>query len=195
MPDPLAAPFTGYQADIRQEWIDYNGHLHDASYAAVLSEANELLLAALGLSADYQARTGRAMYTVESHIRYVAETAGDDRLAAESFLVSADPKRLRVHTALTRRDGTLVATGEHLYLHVDNELDRVIAMPDDRWDAVAATLAAHAALARPGYLGRGIGESGSLCDRVAQPRQLFSLTSRSSLATGSRSGCLRAVLK
>lgn len=160
MPDPLPAPFAGYHSDVRQEWIDYNGHLHDASYAIVLSEANEVLLAALELSEEYQARTGRAMYTVESHIRYLAETAGDDRLAAASFLVAADPKRLRVHTALTRRDGTVVATGEHLYLHVDNEVGRVIPMPADRWDAVAAMLAAHAALARPEYLGRGIGGSG-----------------------------------
>jgi carnitine 3-dehydrogenase len=97
------------------------------------------------------------MFTVESHIRYLAETSGDDRLAAASFVVSADRKRLRVHTALTRRDGTVVATGEHLYLHVDNRLGRVVPMPADRWAAVAATLAAHAALARPEYLGRGIG--------------------------------------
>ena len=160
MPDALAAPFTGYTADVKQEWIDYNGHVHDASYAIVLSEANEVLLAALGLSADYQERTGRGMYTVESHIRYLAETARDDRLAAASFLVSADAKRLRVHTVLTRRDGTAVATGEHLYLHVDNELGRVIPMPADQWAAVASTLAAHAALARPGYLGGGMGGSG-----------------------------------
>ena len=160
MTDALSAPFAGYQADIRQEWIDYNGHLHDASYAIVLSEANEVLLAGLGLSEEYQARTGRAMYTVEAHIRYLAETATSDRLAAASFLVSADPKRLRVHTVLNRRDETAVATGEHLYLHVDNELGRVIPMPADRWDVVAATLAAHAALARPEYLGRGIGGSG-----------------------------------
>jgi acyl-CoA thioesterase FadM len=160
MPDPLPAPFARYCADVRHEWIDYNGHLHDASYAIVLSEANEVLLAALGLSEDYQARTGRAMYTVESHIRYLAETARDDRLAAASFLVSADPKRLRTHTVLTRRDGTVVATGEHLYLHVDNELGRVIPMPADRWDVVAVTLAAHAALARPEYLGRGIAGNG-----------------------------------
>ena len=160
MTDALSAPFAGYQADIRQEWIDYNGHLHDASYAIVLSEANEVLLAALGLSEEYQARTGRAMYTVEAHIRYLAETATSDRLAAASFLVSADPKRLRVHTVLTRRDETAVATGEHQYQHVDNELGRGIPMPADRWDVVAATLAAHAALARPEYLGRGIGGSG-----------------------------------
>ncbi|MGN6677860.1 MAG: thioesterase family protein [Streptosporangiaceae bacterium] len=156
MPDPLAAPFAGYEADVRPEWIDYNGHLNDASYAIVLSAANEVLLAALGLSEDYQASTGCGLFTVESHIRYLAETAGDDRLAAASFIVRADLKRLRVHTTLTRRDGTAVATGEYLYLHVDSRLGRVVPMPADRWNAVAAMLAAHAALARPEYLGRGI---------------------------------------
>ena len=156
-PEPVAAPFAGYLTEVRDEWIDYNGHLHDASYAVALSEANEVLLAELGLSAEYQARTGRGMYTVESHIRYLAETSRGDVLAASSFLVSADPKRLRVHTALTRSDGTVVATGEHLYVHVDNAAGRVIAMPGDRWDRVAAVLAAHSGLARPAYLGGGIG--------------------------------------
>jgi carnitine 3-dehydrogenase len=157
---PGAAPFAGYLTEVRDEWIDYNGHLHDASYAVALSEANEVLLAELGLSAEYQARTGRGMYTVESHIRYVAETSRGDMLAATSFLVSADPKRLRVHTVLTRRDGTVVATGEHLYVHVDNAAGRVIAMAGDRWDRVAALLAAHSGLARPAYLGGGIGDGG-----------------------------------
>lgn len=161
--DRLAAPWTGYRTDIRHDWIDYNGHLHDASYAVVLSEANEALLAALGLSDDYQARTGGAMYTAEAHIRYLAEVRRGDRLAAASLLVSADPKRLRVHTALTRRDGTIVATGEHLYLHVDNRTGRVTAMPADRRNAVASLLAAHAGLARPDYLGSGIGWRGQLC--------------------------------
>lgn len=160
MPDQAANPFAGYQADVRHEWIDYNGHLHDASYATVLSEANEVLLAALGLSAEYQARTGGAMFTAEAHIRYLAEVGRGDRLAAASLLIAADQKRLRVHTELTRRDGTLVATGEHLYLHVDTGTGRVTAMPAHRWDAVAALLAAHACRARPEYLGLGISWSG-----------------------------------
>jgi acyl-CoA thioesterase FadM len=156
VPEQLAGPFRGYRSDVRQEWIDYNGHLHDASYGVVFSEANEVLLDALGLSEGYRSATGCAMYTVESHIRYLAETGRGDRLAAASFVVSADLKRLRVHTALTRRDGTVVATGEHLYLHVNNLTGRVIAMPADRRDAVAAVVAAHAGLARPEYLGQGI---------------------------------------
>ena|SRR5215472_522361 len=149
--------FAHYATEVRDEWIDYNGHLHDASYAIVLSEANEVLLEELGLSASYRGRTGCGMYTVECHIRYLAECGRGDRLEAASFLVSADVKRMRVHTALTKMGGTLVATGEHMYLHVDDAAGRVTAMPAERWAAVDAMLAAHAGLERPAYLGRGIG--------------------------------------
>jgi len=151
------APYARYRTEVRAEWIDYNGHLHDAGYAAVLSEANEVLLADLGLSADYHASTGHALYTVECHIRYLAESRQGDVLAAASLLVGANPKRLRVHTLLSRADGTQIATGEHLYLHVDQATGTVTAMSADRWTAVEALLSAHAALDRPEHLGRGIG--------------------------------------
>ena len=150
-----AGLFARYATEVRDEWIDYNGHLHDAGYAIVLSEANEGLLAELGLSERYRERTGCAMYTVECHIRYLAECRRGDRLEAASFLVSADAKRMRVHTALTKTGGRLVATGEHMYLHVDGA-GRVTAMPAERLAAVDAMLAAHADLPRPEYLGRGI---------------------------------------
>jgi acyl-CoA thioester hydrolase len=159
VPDPArpAAPYVQYRAEVREEWIDYNGHLHDAGYAIVLSEANEALLAHLGLSEDYRVGTGRAMYTAESHIRYLAEAKRGDVVEAESLLVNADTKRLRVHTLLRRGDGVPVATGEYLYLHVDQAAGEVTAMPPDRWSAVDALLSAHAPLARPGHLGRGVG--------------------------------------
>jgi acyl-CoA thioesterase FadM len=153
---PSSGLFAQYRTEVREEWIDYNGHLNDAGYAVLLSEANEMLLAELGLSEDYRARTGRAMYTVECHIRYLAECRLGDHLGAASLLVSADVKRMRVHTVLTRCDGTAVATGEHLYLHVDNATGRVTPMPPDRWEGVQALLAAHADLDRPEYLGCGI---------------------------------------
>lgn len=159
MPDAQpdhSAPFARYKTAVGEAWIDYNGHLNDAGYAILLSEANEVLLAHLGLSADYRAKTGRALYTVECHIRYLAECRLGDQLTAASILVSADAKRLRVHTTLARGDETAVATGEHLYLHVDDALGRVTPMPADRWAAVEALLTEHAGLDRPAHLGKGI---------------------------------------
>ncbi|HXL16593.1 MAG TPA: thioesterase family protein [Streptosporangiaceae bacterium] len=152
-----AARYARYRTEVRPEWTDYNGHLTDAGYAIVLSEANEMLLADLGLSEGYRLGTGRAMYTVECHIRYLAESKQGDVLQAASLLVSADAKRLRVHTLLSRADGTPIATGEHLYLHVDVAAGGVTEMPADRWAALEALLSAHASLDRPAHLGRGIG--------------------------------------
>lgn len=151
-----AAPYARYRTEVRDEWIDYNGHLNDAGYAVVLSEANEVLFADLGLSEGYRVSTGRAMYTVESHIRYLAESKRGDLLQAASLLVSADAKRMRVHTLLSRDDGTAIATGEFLYLHVDAAAGGVTEMPAERWAAVEGLLAAHASLERPAHLGRGI---------------------------------------
>jgi acyl-CoA thioester hydrolase len=152
-----AAPYARYRTEVRAEWIDYNGHLHDVGYAIMLSEANEVLLAHLGLSEGYRADTGRGMYTVESHIRYLAESKRGDVIEAASLLVSADAKRMRVHTLLSRDNGMPVATGEYLYLHVDEAAGGVTAMRADRWAAVEALLSAHATLDRPAHLGRGVG--------------------------------------
>ena len=153
-----ASPYARYETTVGADWIDYNGHLNDAGYAVLLAAANEMLLADLGLSAAYRRVTGRALYTVASHIRYLAECKLGDSLAARSLLVSADQKRIRLHTELVRADGTTAATGEYLYLHVDEAAGGVAAMPADRWAAVSALLAAHSALPRPQHLGRGIGD-------------------------------------
>ena len=159
MADPAGqdGPYARYRTEVGEEWIDYNGHLNDAGYAIVLSEANEVLLAHLGLSEAYRMDTGRAMYTVESHIRYLAEARRGDLIEAASLLVSADAKRMRVHTLLRRGDGVPIATGEYFYLHVDPAAGGVTAMPPDRWAAVGALLSAHASLERPEHLGRGVG--------------------------------------
>lgn len=138
-----APPFGGYRTEISGDWIDYNGHLNDAGYAVLLSAANEVVLAHLGLSQDYRAATGRALYTAESHIRYLAEARRGDSIEAASLLVGADAKRLRLQTLLRRGDGTAIATGEYVYLHVDPAAGGVTAMPAQRWAAVSALLSAH----------------------------------------------------
>lgn len=153
----VPAPFTTFRTRVRPEWVDYNKHMNDAAYAQVLGEANEALLAALGLSAAYRESTGAALFTVESHIRYLAECSLGQELAAASLLVSADAKRLHLSTELLDVAGHPVATGEFLYLHVDARQGKVTEMPPDRRAEVDAVLAAHAVLPRPAHLGRGIG--------------------------------------
>jgi acyl-CoA thioester hydrolase len=155
-PVATAAPFTAYRQQVRPEWLDYNGHLNDASYAIVITAAHELVLGSLGLSADYRASHQASMFTVETHLRYLAEVSEGQVLTAATTLVEADRKRLRLHSELYA-DGELAATGECLYLHVDTSAGRTAPLPDDRQSRVDAMLAAHADLPRPAHLGLGVG--------------------------------------
>jgi acyl-CoA thioesterase FadM len=152
----MAEPFTAYRERVRPEWLDYNGHLHDASYAIVLSDAHEEVLAHLGLSAGYRTEHAASMFTVETHIRFLAECSGGQTLTAATVLVGADAKRLRLHSDLYA-DHLPVATGESLYLHVDTGAGRSVPLPADRRARVEAMLAAHADIPRPEHLGRGVG--------------------------------------
>jgi acyl-CoA thioester hydrolase len=150
------APFTAYREEVRPEWLDYNGHLNDASYAIVLTRAHELLLEHLGLSAAYRESHEASMFTVEMHLRYAAEVSAGQTLTASTLVVDADHKRLRLHSELYA-DGELAATGECLYLHVDTAAGRTAPLPGDRQARVDQLRDAHAGLPRPAHLGLGVG--------------------------------------
>ncbi len=142
---PLTGPFAGYSCRVSQAAIDYNGHMNDAAYAAVVSAANELFLESLDLSVAYRA-TGRALYTVEMTVRYLREVRLNDVLRAETRLISHDGKRIRVRTTLLLEDGHPVATGDVLYLHVDVSRGRVVEMAAERLSHLDRLQALHDAV-------------------------------------------------
>jgi acyl-CoA thioester hydrolase len=152
------APFSAYRIEVPEEWLDYNGHMHDASYAIALSDANEELFKALDLSVDYRELSGGAYYTVEWHIRYLAECSLGQELRGNTVMVDANPKKIRLYTELVLADGTVAATGEALYLHVDTAAGKTAPLPPDRDARVQEVLAGHTDLPRPAHLGLGVGQ-------------------------------------
>jgi acyl-CoA thioester hydrolase len=152
----MSAVFSAPPMPVLEEWLDYNGHVTDSAYAVLCAAANEAYLEHLGISADYQGRTGCTTYTVEAHLRFLAEVSRGQTVDGDVLLVDSDAKRLRLHTTL-RVDGTEVLTGEYLFLHVDQATGSVVPFPPDRTEVLAAEKAAHAAEPRPAHLGRGVG--------------------------------------
>ena len=156
MTDHLDAPFVGPTIEVRDEWLDYNGHVTDSAYAVMCAAANEAFLEYLGVSAEYLTRTGCTTYTVEAHLRYLAEVSAGATITSETILVQADTKRIRIHTSLFD-NGTEVLTGEYLYLHMDQNLGKVAPFPQDRADVINAVARAHESCERPAHIGRGVG--------------------------------------
>jgi carnitine 3-dehydrogenase len=155
----LTRPLRLHEVVVPTEWVDYNGHMNDSRYMQLSSEAGDRFLRFIGMDAAYL-ESGRSFFTVESHVNYIAQAKAGDRLYVTVQLISHDPKRLRLFTAMHRSDGdSLVATAEHMMLHVDTALDR--AAPAD--PAILASLdriaAHHAVLPLPPQAGRSIGQT------------------------------------
>ncbi|MGI8711927.1 MAG: carnitine 3-dehydrogenase [Solirubrobacteraceae bacterium] len=113
-----------HEAIVAPDWIDYNGHMTEYRYLQVLADTTDVFLARIGAAGDYVA-AGRSYYTVESHLRHTGEAHAGDRLAVTTRLLGHDDKRVHLFHELRRAaDEVVVATGEHMLLHVDTPAGR-----------------------------------------------------------------------
>ena len=75
--------------------------------------------------------TGHSWYTIETHIRHLDEVAAGKPIRVRTQLVDHDEKRLHLfHEMTSVETGSLLATGEHMMMHVDMEAGRSSAMPE-----------------------------------------------------------------
>jgi carnitine 3-dehydrogenase len=108
-----------HEALVEPSWIDYNGHMTEYRYLEVMADTTDAFLREIGIVGPY-IDAGRSYYTVESHIRHLGEAHGGDRLCVATRLLGHDEKRLHLWHELRRdADDELIATGEHMLLHVD----------------------------------------------------------------------------
>jgi len=140
-------PLRLVETYVRPEWIDYNGHMTDSRYLQVFGDATDALFRYAGVDDAYR-RSGRAMYTVETHVSHRAQARALEPLYVTTRVLEVDDKRVRLfHSLHRRRDEALVATAEQLYLHVNTPPGK--ASPMDA--AVRAQLADLQAAHRRGH--------------------------------------------
>jgi len=153
--DP-SQPLRLFETDVRPEWVDYNGHMTDYRYQHVFGEGVDALLRRVGIDEAYRA-SGKAPYTVEMTVRYHAEVKQSDRVYMTTQVLDVDSKRFWLFHRMHRvADDQLVATGEHMFVHVDAKSAKACPMPTEIHARLAAIRDAQAALPRPAEAGRGI---------------------------------------
>jgi carnitine 3-dehydrogenase len=136
-------------------WIDYNGHMTEWAYLKVFGDTTDMLLARIGAGADYVAG-GHSFYTVESHLRHLGQARLGEALRVTTQVLGADAKRLHVFHAMSGPDGGMIATAEHMLVHVDAAAERSAPMLPAVAAAVADLAQAQAGLPRPSAAGRSI---------------------------------------
>lgn len=119
-----------YETPIRAEWIDYNGHLRDAYYTLILSDATDALMDRVGLDAAYRARTGGTLYTLEMHLHFLREVKQTDTVLVDVRILGVDRKRIHAAFEILRAgDAGAAATAEIMLLHVRQEHGKVSTAP------------------------------------------------------------------
>jgi carnitine 3-dehydrogenase len=143
---------------VRGDWVDYNGHMTEARYLEVLANASDAFLRHVGLDAAYL-DGGHSLFTAETHILHLAEAHSGDVLDVETQVLRGDEKRLHLfHVVRRASDGTAVATGEHMLLHVDTVTGGVCPMLDPLAGRVASIAGLHASLPSPDGAARYVGQ-------------------------------------
>ena len=136
---------------LQDAWLDAYGHLNEAYYLVPFTNTTWKFQDHFDIGVDYFDETGCALYTVETHLRYVNEVRSPANIEVESIVLSSDAKKIWfAHLMIV--EGEICATGEFMILHYSTRENRTVAMPD----AVQQALKQAEIIEKPDWVGRQI---------------------------------------
>jgi len=151
-------PIVSGPMAVKEDWIDYNGHLNMAYYNVLFDTAVDDAFHKLGLGPDYVKQRQASFFTAEVHVCYVRELEAGMPVNVTLQLIDFDAKRAHFFQELKHaEEGWLSATSEQMSLHVDMAARKVAPWPEDILANLEALSKAHANLPRPERAGRSIG--------------------------------------
>ena len=115
-----------YQVDVPETWTDHYGHMNEGHFVVAASDASWAFQAHLDIGTAYYDRTGCALVTVETHVRYLAEVSCGECLSFDSLVIGHDARRLHIGHVFRvgeRPCGTI----ECMWLHLDHQAGRTTA--------------------------------------------------------------------
>jgi carnitine 3-dehydrogenase len=141
---------------VQPEWIDYNEHMTEYCYLKLFGDATDVVLAKIGAGAEYVA-AGYSWYTVETHIRHLGQSRLGEPIEVRTRVLAADAKRLHLfHEMVSLRQDAVIASAEHMLVHVDAKAEKSAPAPQAMLDAAQALIAGLAQLPLPEGMGRQI---------------------------------------
>jgi acyl-CoA thioester hydrolase len=143
--------FSFHSEPLQDSWLDLYGHLNEAYYLVPFSNTTWIMQDHFGIGSDYFDATGCAIYTVETHLRYLNDVHAPAVMDIETLMLGSDAKKIWfAHRMLV--DGELCATAEFMALHYNTRETRTMEMPA----AVQTNLKAAEVEELPDWAGRRI---------------------------------------
>lgn len=118
-----------YTTKVKAEWVDHNGHMNDAEYNRVFSDATDAWLASLGLDLQTIEQLQYTVFTLENHVMYLKEIKVDTSINVTVELFDYDAKRLHVFMTLTDETNDKCATYEVMLMGMNTAVNKPEAFP------------------------------------------------------------------
>ncbi len=147
--------FHFHSEPLRDEWLDDYGHLNEAYYLVPFTNANWAMQEHFHIGVSYYQQTGGALYTLETHVRYVKEVRTPAQLNVDTIILGSDIKKIWCGHRLMV-DGTCCATAEMIMLHYDTRRSQPAPMPE----ATQTMLKNARVTTHPDWIGRQISLTG-----------------------------------
>lgn len=100
------------------DWTDYNGHMNEARYGQVFSDAADRVMEMVGADTEY-IKNGFSYFTAETKVSYLDECHAGDGVNVVSQILLGEGKKLRLYHQMYHDDGRLLASCDQFLLHVD----------------------------------------------------------------------------
>jgi acyl-CoA thioester hydrolase len=143
--------FRFHSEPLQESWLDLYGHLNEAYYLVPFSNTTWVMQDHFGIGSAYFDASGCALYTVETHLRYLNDVRAPATMDIETMVLGSDAKKIWfAHRMLV--GAKLCATAEFMALHYNTRESRTEAMPE----AVQQQLAEAAIAELPDWVGRQI---------------------------------------
>ena len=120
---------------LQESWLDAYGHLNEAFYLVPFTNATWKLQDHFAIGVDYFEQTGNALYTLETHIRYLSEVRAPADIEVESMIFAVDKKRIWLAHQMVVA-GSLRCTAEFMLLHYSTHEQRSSPLPMEVRDAL-----------------------------------------------------------
>lgn len=142
---------------IKQEWIDYNGHMNMAYYVLLFDQALTNFLESLDLGLHYVRDSGKSLFALENHVTYQHELKQDDPVCVHFQLLDVDSKFIHYFMRLFHKDTpTVSATMEQISLHVNMDTRMPARFQKEKYEELLKILEDHDKYKKPREMGRSI---------------------------------------
>jgi len=118
---------------IKNEWIDYNGHMNVAYYIHIFDKAADVVLDTFKMAGDSAKKNNKSTFVVEMHTNYIQEVKSGDEVETHLTYLDHDKKRIHYRLSMFHKEKKyLAATNEVLSLYVDLEQRKVAEFDTER---------------------------------------------------------------